>query len=71
MIGRKVDLKLLQDSLKRQNIINVRTAEFSQGRTTRWGLAWTFSSIGLQQLVVFCCFACFDLCLLVVFMFIY
>jgi len=31
--------------------VNVRTTEFHQGRTTRWGLGWSHSSEGLKELV--------------------
>lgn len=52
MLGRKVDLKPLQDYLKKNNVVNVRITEFAQGKTMRWGIAWSFSTFGLQELIV-------------------
>jgi len=51
MIGRKEDLKSLLKRLRTKGIVNVRTTEFHQGRTTRWGLGWSHSSEGLKELV--------------------
>lgn len=52
MIGRKINLKLLEADLRKANVINIRTTEFFQGKTTRWAIAWTFSQDGLSDLVV-------------------
>lgn len=42
MLGHKISLNQILDELKAQNICNVCTSEFCQGRTTRWGIAWTY-----------------------------
>ncbi|XP_013383654.1 U6 small nuclear RNA (adenine-(43)-N(6))-methyltransferase [Lingula anatina] len=42
MVGRKSDLGRLRAELKKNNISNIGETEFCQGRTMRWGLAWTF-----------------------------
>ena len=52
MLGRKASLKDLKAKLLQLGIINVRTTEFFQGRTTRWGIAWSFSEDGFQALKV-------------------
>jgi hypothetical protein len=52
MLGRKADMKTLLTQLQDNNIVNVRTTEFYQGRTTRWGIAWSFSSDGLAEIAV-------------------
>ncbi|XP_057840111.2 uncharacterized protein LOC131049995 isoform X2 [Cryptomeria japonica] len=44
MVGRKVNLKYLTSSLRKAGVTMVQTTEFVQGRTSRWGLAWTFIS---------------------------
>ncbi|XP_066932211.1 RNA N6-adenosine-methyltransferase mettl16-like [Clytia hemisphaerica] len=43
MLGKKSSMKPLIQRLKDAEITNYTTTEFSQGRTTRWGLAWSFS----------------------------
>lgn len=52
MIGRKIDLKYLIKELQNNKIINIRTTEFYQGRTTRWALGWSFSKDGLEEFIV-------------------
>lgn len=50
MIGIKKHVKDLLAKLKAEGITNVTTTEFSQGKTMRWGLAWSFNSeIHLQS----------------------
>ena len=44
MVGRKVTLKGLSAKLWALGAATVRTTEFVQGRTSRWGLAWSFTS---------------------------
>lgn len=44
MIGIKNDLIVLVKELRRLGITNYIETEFCQGRTTRWGLAWTFEA---------------------------
>lgn len=41
MLGRKTSLRPLKREIAKHNIRNFYTTEFVQGRTTRWGLAWT------------------------------
>ncbi|XP_049831603.1 U6 small nuclear RNA (adenine-(43)-N(6))-methyltransferase-like isoform X3 [Schistocerca gregaria] len=43
MVGVKSDLQPLKEELLRHGITNAATTEFCQGRTTRWGLAWSFN----------------------------
>ncbi|XP_019460068.1 PREDICTED: methyltransferase-like protein 16 homolog [Lupinus angustifolius] len=42
MIGRKTNLKYLTSKLWEVGVTIVKTTEFVQGRTSRWGLAWSF-----------------------------
>ncbi|KAG0478868.1 hypothetical protein HPP92_013587 [Vanilla planifolia] len=42
MIGRKINLKSLMSKLREVGVSIVKTTEFVQGRTARWGLAWSF-----------------------------
>ncbi|KAE9601041.1 putative 23S rRNA (adenine(1618)-N(6))-methyltransferase [Lupinus albus] len=55
MIGRKTNLKYLTSKLWEVGVTIVKTTEFVQGRTSRWGLAWSFlppiqkSSISLPE----------------------
>lgn len=44
MVGRKVNLKVLTTNLRKVGVTIVQTTEFVQGRTSRWGLAWSFIS---------------------------
>ncbi|ETV98132.1 hypothetical protein H310_08875 [Aphanomyces invadans] len=46
LIGRKSSLRPLLALLRSHGVCNMRTTEFLQGRTTRWGLAWSFTSDG-------------------------
>lgn len=43
MVGRKVNLKVLILELRKKGVRMLRTTEFVQGRTCRWGLAWSFN----------------------------
>ncbi|XP_027345436.1 U6 small nuclear RNA (adenine-(43)-N(6))-methyltransferase isoform X2 [Abrus precatorius] len=55
MVGRKSNLKYLISKLWEVGVAIVKTTEFVQGRTSRWGLAWSFlplvqkSSISLLE----------------------
>lgn len=55
MVGRKSNLKSLVSKLWEVGVTIVKTTEFVQGRTSRWGIAWSFlppiqkSSISLPQ----------------------
>ncbi|XVE93815.1 hypothetical protein REPUB_Repub01dG0227600 [Reevesia pubescens] len=42
MVGRKVNLKFLMSKLRDVGVTIVKTTEFVQGQTCRWGLAWSF-----------------------------
>jgi len=42
MVGVKKHLKSSIEELKRAKVLQYTTTEFTQGRTMRWGLAWTF-----------------------------
>lgn len=44
MVGRKASLKALRTALYRHCPTALRTTEFAQGRTSRWGLAWSFEA---------------------------
>ncbi|XP_020241317.1 methyltransferase-like protein 16 homolog isoform X2 [Asparagus officinalis] len=44
MIGRKSNLKSLISKLREVGVSVVKTTEFVQGKTCRWGLAWSFLS---------------------------
>ncbi|EQC40043.1 hypothetical protein SDRG_02699 [Saprolegnia diclina VS20] len=48
LIGRKSSLRPLLAALRAAGIRNTRTTEFLQGRTTRWGLAWSFTNDGMD-----------------------
>ena len=42
MVGRKSNLKSLTAKLWEVGVTIVKTTEFVQGQTCRWGLAWSF-----------------------------
>lgn len=42
MVGRKASLKTLVSKLRDVGVTIVKTTEFVQGQTCRWGLAWSF-----------------------------
>ncbi|KAF8410436.1 hypothetical protein HHK36_002965 [Tetracentron sinense] len=42
MVGRKLNLKVLVAKLREVGVTIVKTTEFVQGQTCRWGLAWSF-----------------------------
>ncbi|XP_011088578.1 methyltransferase-like protein 16 homolog isoform X1 [Sesamum indicum] len=42
MVGRKLNLNILVSELWKVGATVVKTTEFVQGRTSRWGLAWSF-----------------------------
>ncbi|KAL1807422.1 hypothetical protein ACET3Z_024412 [Daucus carota] len=42
MVGRKANLKTLTSKLREVGVTIVKTTEFVQGQTCRWGLAWSF-----------------------------
>ncbi|CAM9601929.1 unnamed protein product, partial [Discosporangium mesarthrocarpum] len=47
MVGRKASAKKILGILREAGVRNVRSTEFFQGRTVRWGIAWSFSSEGM------------------------
>lgn len=42
MVGKKSNLKSLMSKLRGVGVTIVKTTEFVQGQTCRWGLAWSF-----------------------------
>ncbi|XP_038055950.1 RNA N6-adenosine-methyltransferase mettl16-like [Patiria miniata] len=42
MVGKKASIGPIRKELAKHKIRNVMTTEFCQGRTMRWGIAWTF-----------------------------
>ncbi|KAF5951541.1 hypothetical protein HYC85_009485 [Camellia sinensis] len=42
LVGRKSNLKILISKLREVGVTIVKTTEFVQGQTCRWGLAWSF-----------------------------
>jgi 23S rRNA (adenine1618-N6)-methyltransferase len=42
MVGRKMNLKFLISKVREAGATVVKTTEFVQGQTARWGLAWSF-----------------------------
>ncbi|XP_076435050.1 RNA N(6)-adenosine-methyltransferase mettl16-like [Babylonia areolata] len=44
MLGKKASLVPLKEILRRYKIMNFATTEFCQGKTMRWGLAWSFDN---------------------------
>lgn len=42
MVGRKANLKILVSKVHEAGVSVVKTTEFVQGQTARWGLAWSF-----------------------------
>jgi methyltransferase len=42
MLGLKCHLNVLKSELEKAEVASSTHTEFSQGHTTRWGLAWTF-----------------------------
>ncbi|ELR22561.1 uncharacterized protein ACA1_142640 [Acanthamoeba castellanii str. Neff] len=49
MLGKKSDLNALLKTLAAKGIVNVHTTTFYQGKTTRWGLAWSLTQDGLED----------------------
>jgi len=44
MVGKKSSLVKLKEELRHQKVTKFATTEFCQGKTMRWGIAWTFDS---------------------------
>lgn len=49
MLGHKTSFKKILLTLKEAGIENFRSTQFSQGNTTRWGIAWTFLDFDLRE----------------------
>lgn len=51
MVGKKASLRILQGVLSREMLpsTQVFTTEFKQGRTTRWGIGWTFNALVAEK----------------------
>lgn len=43
MVGKKATLKAIRQVLFRLPVAAIRVTEFAQGRTSRWGIAWSFA----------------------------
>lgn len=54
MIGIKNDVSVLVKELRGLGVTNYVETEFCQGRTTRWGLAWSFDEENLYLRAVSC-----------------
>lgn len=52
MIGRKANLKLLISKVREAGASVVKTTEFVQGQTARWGLAWSFIAPRPRKMVL-------------------
>ncbi|KAB0792644.1 hypothetical protein PPYR_14603 [Photinus pyralis] len=50
MVGHKYNLPQLKKLLREVDVISFKQTDFYQGKTTRWGLAWTFHDIDLRTL---------------------
>ena len=48
MVGKKASLKPLIRLLHEVHVTNIMTTEFTQGKTSRWGICWSFTSAGLD-----------------------
>lgn len=48
MTGKKSTARLLLKHLNSEGIENVRSTRFFQGSTTRWGIAWSYTTAGLN-----------------------
>ena len=44
MVGKKTTLRDLRQLLHELNVPVVRSMEFTQGKTQRWGIAWSFAA---------------------------
>ncbi|TDH73359.1 hypothetical protein CCR75_007113 [Bremia lactucae] len=50
MVGKKSSLRKLLSLLRGKNVKSTSTTEFFQGRTKRWGIAWSFSNDAIDDL---------------------
>ncbi|GFO41241.1 methyltransferase-like protein [Plakobranchus ocellatus] len=44
MLGKKSSLSQLKEELRHQKVAKFSTTEFCQGKTMRWGIAWTYDT---------------------------
>ncbi|KAF3553669.1 hypothetical protein F2Q69_00016368 [Brassica cretica] len=51
MLGKKANLKLLIPKLWEVGVTVVKTTEFVQGQTSRWGLAWSFVPPATRKII--------------------
>lgn len=51
MLGKKANLKLLISKLWEVGVTVVKTTEFVQGQTSRWGLAWSFVPPATRKII--------------------
>lgn len=49
LVGKKNDFLTLQEEIRKTSPKSFLTTEFCQGRTTRWGIAWSYSDINLEK----------------------
>ena len=49
MVGKKDTLKKVRALLHARRVPSVRSTRFTQGRTQRWGLAWSFAAAEPQK----------------------
>ncbi len=47
MVGKKETLKRVRAMLHALSVPSVRSTQFTQGRTHRWGIAWSFGAFQL------------------------
>lgn len=52
MIGRKANLKLLISKAREAGASVVKSTEFVQGQTARWGLAWSFIAPRSRKMIL-------------------
>ncbi|KAK8810715.1 hypothetical protein WA158_007290 [Blastocystis sp. Blastoise] len=50
LIGKKKTLKTILKYLQTKEIKNICSTTFYQGKTSRWGIAWSFTTLGYNEL---------------------
>jgi hypothetical protein len=53
LLGKKQSIAPLKRELAAKEVPTICTTEFKQGRTSRWGLAWSFHAMRAARVVVF------------------
>lgn len=51
LVGKKSDLLVLEDEVKKSSAKTFTVTEFCQGKTMRWGIAWSFLDVKLGKVV--------------------